>query len=101
MNLEDTRATSAAVSVSSASLWRMGQKRGQGGRPHKGPRDAMMIRPHEDIGRVVRARAEEAGYTVTGYVSAVLAREVGLPHLAPAPDGPPADKQREELPLTG
>lgn len=79
----------------------MGQKRGPGGRPHKGPRDAMMIRPHEDIGRVVRARAEEAGYTVTGYVSAVLAREVGLPNLAPEPDGPPAEKQREELPLTG
>lgn len=61
----------------------------------------MMIRPHEDIGRVVRARAHEAGYSVSGYVSAVLAREVGLPDLAPEPDHTPADKQREELPLTG
>ena len=79
----------------------MGQQRGQGGRPHKGPRDAMMIRPHEEIGRVVRARAEESGYSVTGYVSALLAREVGMAHLAPTPDGPPTQQQREELPLTG
>ena len=91
----------APVSVSSGRVRRLGQQRGRGGRPHKGPRDAMMIRPHEEIGRVVRARAAEAGYSVTGYVSALLANEVGLPHLAPAPDGPPAEKQREELPLTG
>lgn len=61
----------------------------------------MMIRPHQDVGRAVRARAQEAGYTVSGYVSALLAADVGLPALAPPPDGPPNKTQHEELPLTG
>lgn len=76
----------------------MATKRGRGGRPSKGPRDAMMIRPHAEVGDAIRELAEAEGYTISGYVSALLAREVGRPELAPKPD---QSVQQEELSLTG
>lgn len=63
------------------------------GRPFKGPRDALMIRPHALVGQEIRRRAVEAGMPYTDYVSQLLAEHVGHPELAPKP--------HPELPMTG
>lgn len=71
------------------------------GREHKGPRDAIMTRPHADVGRILRARADEGGYTLGDYAALCIAEHVGRPDLAPKPSRPPKRPQVEELPLTG
>jgi hypothetical protein len=54
-----------------------------GGRPGKGDRDLLVTRPARAVGDVVRARADEAGLSISEYVAAVLADTHGLPELAP------------------
>lgn len=53
-------------------------------RHYKGARDAMMIRPDLEVGHAVRARATEAGMTISDYVWALMARDVQMPERAPS-----------------
>lgn len=78
------------------------EPRKQAGQQPKGPREAMTTRVHPDVYKVITARAKAAGYrkSTSDYVAAILAREVGLPHLAPSPSHP-ADDDQDRLPLTG
>lgn len=66
------------------------------GRPSKGDRDAMMVRPARPLGDLVRARAEQAGLTISDYVATVLAEVHDLPQYAPQR----SSRQQEELPLS-
>ncbi|MDN5771882.1 MAG: hypothetical protein L0H24_13440 [Microlunatus sp.] len=79
-----------------------GEPRRKPGQQPKGPREAMTTRVHPDVYKVITARAREAGYlkSTSDYVAAILANEVGLPHLAPPPSHP-ADDDQNRLPLTG
>lgn len=61
----------------------MPAKRGRGGRPTKGPRDAIMVRPHADLGALIREQAETEGIHIGDYVATVLAEQLGRPDLAP------------------
>jgi hypothetical protein len=55
------------------------------GRPSKGARKALLTRLAVPIAEAVERTAAEAGYaSVSDYIATVLAREVGLPELAPA-----------------
>lgn len=74
----------------------MTMKRGRGGRPDKGPRDALMVRPPQALGDLVREQADMAGMTINDYVVTVLADAVGRPELAPDVSG---DRNQEVLPL--
>jgi hypothetical protein len=67
-----------------------------GGRPSKGDRDVIVTRPARPLGNVVRARADEAGITISEYVAMVLARAHGMPEFAPVPSATP---KQEVLPL--
>jgi hypothetical protein len=67
-----------------------------GGRPSKGDRDVIVTRPARPLGNVVRARADEAGMTISEYVAMVLARAHGMPEFAPASS---ATTEQEVLPL--
>jgi hypothetical protein len=67
-----------------------------GGRPSKGARDVIVTRPARPLGNVVRARADEAGMTISEYVAMVLARAHGMPEFAPVPSATP---EQEVLPL--
>lgn len=79
-----------------------GEPRRKPGQQPKGPREAMTTRVHPDVHKVITARARAAGYrkSTSDYVAAILANEVGLPHLAPPPSHP-ADDDQDRLPLTG
>ncbi|MDO5633429.1 MAG: hypothetical protein Q4G34_00955 [Micrococcus sp.] len=69
------------------------------GRPSKGDRDLFVSRPHIEVGKVIRARAERDGYSLSEYIATVLANHVDRPDLAPDQPRPP--RKDEELPLTG
>lgn len=71
------------------------------GRPSKGPRDSFMTRPHTEVGRIIRARAEAEGYSYSDYIAKAVAHHIDRPDLAPAPTKEPNRPQAEELPLTG
>ena len=75
----------------------MATRRSYGGRPHKGDRDAILIRTPLELGELVRDLAEEAGMSITDYVTAILARELDRPDLSPIIA--PGDKNQKELPL--
>lgn len=79
-----------------------GEPRRKPGSQPKGPREALTTRVHPDVHKVITARARAAGYrrSTSDYVAAILAREVGLSHLAPPPSHP-ADDDQDRLPLTG
>ncbi len=66
-----------------------------GGRPSKGERDSIITRPVRPLGDVIRARADEAGLSISDYVATVLANAHGMPEAAPTR---PA-VQQEVLPL--
>ncbi len=71
-------------------------RRGGPGRPSKGDRDVIITRPARPLGDVVRARADEAGLSISEYVASVLAEVHHLPQYAPQARPP----QPEELPLS-
>jgi len=67
----------------------------RGGRPSKGDRDAFKVRPARPVGDRVRELADAAGMPYGEYISAILAREVGMPDLAPRAE----NADRQELPI--
>lgn len=77
------------------------QRRGPGqrgqGRPHKGDRDSIMIRPRQSLGELIRAQADDAGMTITDFVATHMADALGRPDLAP--EEPTRSKAQEVLPL--
>lgn len=77
--------------VSDSGPWlaaHMAVKRGRGGRPGRGERDQLLARPPMPVGDAFRDRAEALGISISDYMSALIAREVGLGDMAPMPKGP-------------
>ena len=77
-----------AVAVVSDSVLCLGgamARTGTGGRPGKGDRDALITDVAVPLGEAVRARADQAGLSVSDYVATILAKEHGLPEHAPTP----------------
>ncbi len=66
------------------------------GRPSKGPRDTLLSRVPVPLGDVVRDRAAERGMTVSDYVAAVMALNVGMPDVASLR---PVQSPHSELPI--
>jgi len=64
-------------------------------RASKGDRDIMVARMPREVGDAVRRQAADAGVTLSDYIAALLAREVGRSDLAPP------RRLDEELPMTG
>jgi len=64
-----------------------------GGRPSKGDRDAMMIRPARSLGTLVREEAERRDMTISDYVATLLAEAHDRPDLAPTPPRRSTDKE--------
>jgi hypothetical protein len=52
---------------------------------HKGERLLLSVRTPVEVGEQIRRQAAESGLPVSEYVTAILAREVGRPELAPRP----------------
>ncbi len=71
-------------------------------RRHRGDRDSLTVRPPADVGAELRARAREAGMSVTDYGTLVMAAFLGRDDLVPGwfPDGDPAQPEIE-IRLTG
>lgn len=67
---------------------------------HKGDRDSLVTRMPRAVGEAARSEAERRGATISDFVAALIAREVGLPELAPMPE-PIKPRRQESLPLTG
>lgn len=65
------------------------------GRPSKGDRDAFLTKPARPLGELIREQADAAGMAYGDYIAAILAKELGMPELAPTPPKP----QRLELSL--
>ena len=57
----------------------MAKRVSYGGRPSKGPRDAMLTRLHPDVGRRVRDLAEEKDWTYSDTLEALIC--IALEHL--------------------
>ena len=55
------------------------------GRPSKGERDAILARPHIDLGRTIRARAMEARLSNGEYMVKLAAEQLGHPEFIPEP----------------
>lgn len=53
----------------------------------------MVTRPPRAVGERVRQLSSESGLSISEWIAAALAREVGLPDLAPGP--------RDQLPMKG
>lgn len=86
------------VSVSGPWLGdHMAVKRGRGGRPSRGERDQLLARPPMPVGDAFRDRAEALGISISDYMSALIAREVGLGDMAPMPSGSPEQTAPLEL----
>lgn len=64
------------------------------GRPSKGPRDAIMTKPHIELGALVRQVSEETGQSKGDVIATILADHFGRPELAP-----PLEQTQEALPL--
>lgn len=58
------------------------------GRPGKGDWDVIYIRVHREVGDAIRARAKEAGTSISDVVAAFAASAMGMTHLAPHPKPP-------------
>lgn len=74
----------------------MNKRTATGGRPSKGQRKALMSRVAIPIGEKIEEQAAAAGYQYVGdYIASILAREAGMPELAPVQ----TDSTRLELPI--
>lgn len=69
------------------------------GRQHMGERDFIAARPPKRVADAARARAAERGVSLSQYVSALMATDVGLSDAVPIPDVP--DSPQPRLPLVG
>lgn len=68
------------------------------GRPSKGDRVATYFRPHREVRAALEQSWRDQGFdSLSDYVAALAARDVGLEHLAPHPAG--AEGQRR-LPVS-
>lgn len=67
------------------------------GQPHKGDRAYIATRPPKRVADALRVRADERGMSVSEYVAALVAKDVGLPDAVPLRQ----PKNQRELPLTG
>lgn len=68
------------------------------GRPSKGERDFIGLRPSAELGALVRQYAADHGLSITDVATRALAREMGRDDLAPPV---PPRRADQELPLTG
>ena len=64
------------------------------GRPSKGPRDAIMTKPHAELGALVRQLSAETGRSNGDVIATILAEHFNRPDLAP-----PVQQTQEALPL--
>lgn len=71
-------------------------KRGTGGRPSKGARDAIYVRPPADLGALIRENADAEGMTYSDYCAMLIAHSLDRADLAPVPD---RSRDQEVLPL--
>lgn len=56
------------------------------GRPSKGPRDAIMAKPADSFGKILRENSQRLGYESYGdYIVALAAQALGMPEYAPHP----------------
>lgn len=55
------------------------------GRPSKGARDAILARPHIDLGKIIRERAVEARLSNGEYMVKLAAEQLGMPEYIPEP----------------
>lgn len=55
------------------------------GRPSKGARDAILARPHEDLGRLIRELAVDARLSNGEYMVKLAAEQLGMLEFVPAP----------------
>lgn len=74
----------------------MTEQRYRGGRKLKGERAPIMSRVLMPVAEAIRDNAETRGISVNDYVASLLAREVGMPELAPEV---PVRNKVEELPI--
>lgn len=96
--------TPATHRFSDAALGRvMSMVRKKPGRPSKGLRSPITVRPHPDVKDLAVRRASAMGYdSLSDYVAALMAREMGKPHLAPPPVAKPSEDDRQgRFDLTG
>lgn len=75
----------------------MAGPRGGYGRPSKGRRDAFMVRPAQPVGDAIRVQAAQQGYSLSSYISKMLAEALEMPQHAPTPDLPPRVNDEEQL----
>ena len=66
-----------------------------GGRKSKGERELLGTRPMAPLAHAARLRADELGLTVSDYLVALIAEDLGMQQYAPAQPDP----SRVELPI--
>jgi hypothetical protein len=57
----------------------------------------MMVRPRQELGDLIRAKAQEAGMSITDFIANSMAETLGRPELAP--EETRTNKSQRELPL--
>ena len=75
---EGTARSAKAVSLVAGSSTRPG-------RPSKGPRDAILIRPSRELGALLRREGRRNRMTAGEWVVTLLAEQFELPHFRPEP----------------
>lgn len=75
----------------------MTTQRYRGGRKSKGDRLQLISRVAAPVGEAVRDQAEARGMSMNDFIASVLAREVGMPELAPQS---PVQHKHQELPIS-
>jgi hypothetical protein len=75
----------------------MAAQRHHGGRPAKGDRQALLSRVPAPLGEAVKAQADMRGMSVSDYIAALLAQNLGMPELVANP--PAVIPTRQELPI--
>jgi len=65
------------------------------GRPSKGKRDAILAKPAESFGAILKENAEKQGYTYGDYLLVLAAQALDMPQFAPSP----SRNRAEQLPF--
>ena len=69
------------------------------GRPSKGDRDTMKVRPPMTVGARIRAEADRRGIPYGDLAAAYLCHALGAPELAPVEIAPDHDYEQQEWPI--